>query len=412
MSGIFPLPEDPIVEEIRAIAARLEFEKRYRELDRSPAFPWKEFRAMGDAGLLGLSMHPAFGGRGLTLPRVGAALFHLAYLGGTTFSKIALQPEFSSVLADHGSSTLLDAWFRPLVRGQRLIANQVTEPTAGSDAAAIQLSAVRDGDHYLLTGTKSEVAFGLDAHAAIVYAKVPSEGGRGAISAFLVPQDLPGVRRVPGEGDLGERWQRRGSVEYDRVEVPEDHRIGEEGHAFRYVLHELTRERALLAAIYLGVARASFDETVRFVGDRKAFGRPISAQEGVAFPLVEDAARLEAAWQLVLRALGSLEHEEPTATAAAALAKWMAAEVALQAIDHAIQFHGGRGYSQSLVHEQRWRDVRSGKIAHGTTEIMRLVAARHLWPTRTDQSSHASTPGASSAARASVDADPSRPSQL
>ena len=148
---------------------------------------------------------------------------------------------------------------------------------------------------------------------------------------------------------------------------------------FRYVLSELTRERALLAAIYLGVGWASWEDTVRYVGERRAFGRPLSDQEAVAFPLVEDAARLEAAWMYVEK---TLEHLESGAVAdgEAAMSKWMATDTALSAIDHAIQFHGGRGYSQSLPHEQRWRDVRSGRIAHGPAEIMHVVAARQIWP--------------------------------
>lgn len=334
---------------------------------------------MGAAHLLGLRTPARLGGRELPLPRVGALLYRLAYAGGTAFAKLSLQPEFSSVLAEHGSPELIDRWFRPMMRGESLVGNQLTEPTAGSDVAAIQMRAVRDGSDYVLRGTKSEVAFAVDADAAIVYAKLPAAAPRTGITAFLVPQDLPGIARQTGAGDMGERWQRRGSVTYTDVRIPVSQRIGEEASGFEYVRSELTRERALLAAIYLGVGRASWDETVRYVGEREAFGRPLASQEAVSFPLVEDGADLEAAWLYVQEALRSLE-AGANADAEAALAKWMAGETALRAIDHAIQFHGGRGYSQALPHEQRWRDVRSGGIAHGPAEIMHLVAARHLWP--------------------------------
>ena len=171
---------------------------------------------------------------------------------------------------------------------------------------------------------------------------------------------------------------------YSEVRVPASHRIGSEGAGFDYVRAELTRERALLATIYLGVARASWDETVRFVGERVAFGKPLSSQEGVSFPLVEDGAFLTAAWLYTERTLQRLE-DGSASDGEAALAKWMATETALRTIDHAIQFHGGRGYSQSLPLEQRWRDVRSGRIAHGPSEIMHLVAARELWPRRSGE---------------------------
>ncbi len=371
-------PDDPLVPAVRAFATDHRLPDRARELDRHPEFPRAEFRAMGEAGWLGLRTPAALGGRGLALPRVGVVLFHLARASGTVFAKLSLQPEFSSVLATHGAPELVDAWFLPLVRGQRLVGNHLTEPDAGSDAAAIAMRAERRGDAYVLTGTKSEAAFAADADAAIVYARLErSEPGHG-ITAFLVPQDLPGITRTVGAPDLGEHWQRRGTVAYDAVPVPLGNRIGEEGEGFRYVRAELTQERALLAAIYLGVGWAAWEETVRYVGARRAFGRALSAQEAVGFPLVEDAASLEAAWLYVERTLLHLQ-QGLVADGEAAMSKWMATETALRAIDHAIQFHGGRGYSGALPHEQRWRDVRSGRIAHGPAEIMHMVAARSLW---------------------------------
>jgi alkylation response protein AidB-like acyl-CoA dehydrogenase len=375
------LPSDPIAEEIREFAVRRSIGSRAAEIDRSPEYPRDEFRALGEAGLLGLRTPIPLGGRGLPLPRAGIGLFHLAYRGGTMYAKLSLQPEFGSVLADQGSPALVERWFRPMTRGDLLVGNHLTEPGAGSDVGSLTATARREGDSYVLSGVKSEAAFAAEAEAAIVYAKVPSTDPRQGITAFLVPQALPGVVRSVGPGDLGEHWQRRGTVEYQGVRVPVDHRLGEEGTGFDHVRPELTRERALLAAIYLGVARASWEETVAYVGERSAFGTPLSSQEAVAFPLVEDQAALESTWLLVADVLRRLDAGE-SVDAAAAYAKWLAVEVALRAIDHAIQFHGGRGYSRGLPHEQRWRDVRSGRIAHGPSEVMLRVAARELWSPR------------------------------
>ena len=352
---------------------------RSAELDARPEFPRAEFRALAEAGLLGLRLPRAVGGQGLTMIEAGRVLHRLAYLSGTTFAKLSLQPEFCSVLADHGSDALRATEFAALLRGERLIANHITEPSAGSDAGALGATADRVHAGYVLSGTKTEAAFACDADAAIVYAKVPSPGGKAGITAFLVPQDLPGIRREV-IGDLGERWMRRGTVTYERVPVAEGQRIGEEGRAFEYLKDELVRERALLAMIYLGVARASFEAVVRYVGDRSAFGRPLSDQQGVAFPLVGDGARLRAAELFAQETLRSLDAGGADATGNSALSKWLAVETALTAIDHAIQFHGGRGYSKALPHEQRWRDVRSGSIAHGPSEIMLRVATHQLWP--------------------------------
>ncbi len=371
----FPGEDAPIVAEVDAAVDRLELGRRSAELDRAPVFPWKEWRALGDAGLLGLRTPVRLGGRGLALAATALALHRFGYRAGTTFAKLSLQPEFSSVLGEHGAPELIDRYFRPMLRGETLVANHVTEPSAGSDARGLVCRASRRGDRYVLSGTKSQAAFAADAHAAIVYARTDGAAG---MTAFLVPQDLPGIRRSI-TSDLGERWMRRGTVVYDQVEIPQGHRIGEEGCAFEYLRDELTRERALLASIYLGVARASWEETVVHVGTRRAFGRPLAEQEAVAFPLVESWARLDAAWLFTASVLARLEAGEPS-DAPAALAKWMATDVALATIDRAIQFHGGRGYSQELPHEQRWRDVRSGSIAHGPSEIMHLVAQRQLWP--------------------------------
>jgi len=375
----WPLPTAPIAEEVARFAAAHQLDRRSREVDERPEFPRREFRAMGEAGLLGLATSKERGGRGLSLTEAAVGLYHLAYRGGTAFAKISLQPEFSSVLADHGDRALVERWFRPLLRGETLVGNQITEAGAGSDASALATVAERVGDDYVLSGEKTEVAHALDAEAALVYARSPGSTRHRGISAFLVPQDLPGVRRVPGSGDLGERWQRRGSVVYDRVQIPLSHRIGAEGEGFTYVRSELVRERGLLAAVYLGVARASWEETVRYVGERATFGRPLSDDQAVAFPLVDDGAAMVATWQYTLHALEQLD-TGVAGEGTVSMAKAMAAEVALRTIDHAIQFHGGRGYSRALSHEQRWRDVRSGSIAHGASEVIRRSMARELWP--------------------------------
>jgi cyclohexanecarboxyl-CoA dehydrogenase len=364
---------------VRAAVRSLDLARASAELDRAPRFPREQFRALGRLGLLGLRTPEAFGGRGLSMVAAGAGLFELAYGAGTTFAKLSLQPDFCGILAERGSPELVDRYFRPLAQGERLVGYHVTEPHAGSDAGAIALEARREGDEYVLTGTKSQAAFATDADAAIVFARTsPPERGKAGISAILVPQDLEGIERSAGN-DLGERWMRRGTVRYHGVRVPVAHRLGEEGRTFDDLKGEFHRERLLLAAVYLGVGRASFDATVAYAGRRTAFGRPIARHEAVGFPIVEDWARLDAAWLYIERALVGFDAGRDV-SAEAALSKWLATETALTAIDHAIQFHGGEGYSNALPHEQRWRDVRSGALAHGPSEIMHLVAARELWP--------------------------------
>jgi len=370
------LPDDSLREQVEQFVRAHHLAERARSLDSHPEFPWAEFRAMGQAGWLGLTLPGERGGRGLSLRRAGLALEEFGYRAGTSFAKLSLQPEFSSVIGAHGSADLRNRFALPLARGEILVGNQITEPLAGSDLSRLSTQVTRDGNRLLLSGSKSQVAFAGDAQAAVVYARgVEASSG---ISAYVVPQDLPGIERKVEE-DLGERWMRRGTVTYQSVEISPDSLVGESGRGFEYLKVELTHERALLGAIYLGVARASWEETVREVGERVVFDGPLSDQEAVAFPLVEDGTRLAAAWLFTDHVLGRLDRGE-RADDASAMSKWWATDVALTTLDHAIQFHGGRGYSKELPHEQRWRDVRSGMLAHGTSEVMHRVAARRRWP--------------------------------
>ncbi len=372
-----PVAEDPIREEVRALDRAVDLGRSYRWADRGDTFPWATFRALGRARLLGLTLPEAVGGRGLPMRRAARALFELAYRGGTTAAKLALQPEFSSLLARRGSPALVAAYFAPLLAGEMLVGNQITEPSAGSDVGAIGLTARRESDGYLLDGTKSQAAFAEEAAAAIVYVRVVGPGAPDGISALLVPQEAPGIDRAAGS-DYGERWMRRGRVGYRGVRVPLAHRLGAEGGAFADLKEELTHERALLGAVYLGVAWAGWEEAVRYAGERHTFGRPLADRQAVAFPLVEDLVRLRAAWAQLDLLLGRLDAGEP-AEAEAALSKWYCGEVALRAADHAMQVHGGAGYSEELPAAQRYRDLRSARVAHGTDEVLRHLAARRLW---------------------------------
>lgn len=376
-----PEADDPLLPDVDRFAADHRLDEVASAIDREARFPIDEFRALGRVGLIGLHVETALGGRGLPVVRAAAVLHHLARRGGTAFAKLSLQGEFSSVLAEHGSPALLERYFRPLLRGDLLVGNQVTEPGAGSDVAQLATTVTRDGDALVLHGTKSEAAFATRADAALVYARdAEADDPARSISVVVVPQNGPGIerRRV---GDLGERWMERGTVRYDGARVPLDHRIGEPGRALDYVKEELLRDRVLLGAIYLGVARASWDDTVIYAGERRAFGAPLAVRQGVAFPLVEDWARLDAAW-LYVRSIAARLDAGETPIGPSALAKWLAYDAAITALDHAVQFHGGRGYSNELPHERRWREVRSGGIAHGPSEVLLEVAARRLWRDR------------------------------
>lgn len=373
-----PVPPDPLREEVRRFDAHRGLWARARAVDASPRFPSEEFRALGEAGLIGLSVPAEFGGRGLPASRAARALFELALRGGTMYAKLSLQAEFTSVLARAGDERLRAEQYRPLLRGERLIGNQITEPSAGSDLAGLTTRARPVDGGFRLDGTKSQAAFAADAAEALVYARLDGDPDPRGLTAFLVPQDGPGRERS-AEPDLGERWMRRGTVTYRDVYVPADRLVGAPGRALDHLRSELAHERALLAAVYLGSAWGTWVEAVRHAGERTTFGRRLADHEAVAFPLVEDWARLTAAWQLLERTLARVDAGTAT-EAESALVKWFAAEVALAAADHAIQAVGGAAYSEARPFAQRWRDLRSARLAHGTDEVMHIVGARALWP--------------------------------
>jgi alkylation response protein AidB-like acyl-CoA dehydrogenase len=371
-----PVPPDTLDSEVAALDERMPLEPLSREVDLRPRFPRELFREMGRAGLLGLTLPERLGGRGLSPVRAARVLYRLAYHGGTLPAKLSLQPEFCSLLASLGTESQRREWLAPLLRGERLIGNQITEPGAGSDLRGLSSRAELIGDRARITGAKSQAAFSTGAEAAIVLLRTPEDPP--VLSAWLVPQELPGVTRTVTE-DHGERWMRRGSVVYNSVEVPLECRLGAPGAAMPALRAELVRERALLAAIYLGVARRSWEETVAYASGRHTFGSPLTERQAITFPLAEDWVRLEAAWRQVEAVTQHLEAGTAT-EAETAMLKWLAGETALTALEHAVQFHGGAGYSSELPHERRLRDVRSARLAHGTAEIAHVIAARALWP--------------------------------
>ena len=352
---------------------------RARELDITPAFPWNEFREIGGKGWLGPRVPVEFGGKGWGFRLEAALLEELAASGGSVFAKLVLQPEFCAVLR-RGSPELVDRWYRPMLRGEALVGNHVTEPGAGSDVRALVTTAERvtdgTGERFLLRGTKSEAAFVQDAGAAIVYARTKGGDPREGLTAFLVPQDARGIS-IETHADMGERWMRRGTVHYDGVSLPLSAQIGEEGKGLQYLVEELTEERVMLGVIYLALAGASLQEVSEHVQNRKVFGKRLADLEAVGFALVEDRTYLDATRLYVGAVLDDLERRKATA-GKASMAKWLANTVALRVLDHAIQFSGGAGYSSKLPHERRWRDVRSGGLAHGSSETLKMTAVREM----------------------------------
>jgi cyclohexanecarboxyl-CoA dehydrogenase len=263
-----------------------------------------------------------------------------------------------------------------MANGTEVMGIALTEPAVGSDAANLTTRAVREGDTYILTGEKTSVTFAGDMDNCIVFAKTdPAAGARG-VSAYVVRSAWDGVSRTVLPS-IGSKSLARGTLSMDHVRVPRDHLIGEEGQGFRIIMSGFDYARAIIALMCLGTAAQSLDETMQYVKEREAFGRPIAKFEGVQFPIAEAHTMIEAARLLSYRCLW-LKDEDLPHTKEAAMCKWWAPKLAVEVIHQCLLLHGHYGYVDDMPFDQRMRDVIGLEIGDGTAQIQKIVVAREL----------------------------------
>jgi alkylation response protein AidB-like acyl-CoA dehydrogenase len=276
-----------------------------------------------------------------------------------------------------GTPAQQERFLKPMARGALLGAFCLTEPQAGSDAAAIKTRAERDGNHYVLNGVKQFITSGKNGDVAIVFAVTdPAQGKRG-ISAFIVPTDTPGYRVAAVEKKLGQKASDTCQIVFDDLRLTPDLLLGEEGQGYKIALANLEGGRIGIAAQAVGMARAAFEAALAYAQERQSFGRPIIEHQAVAFRLADMATRIHGAELMVLEAAALRDAGRPCLKEAA-MAKLTASEMAEQVCSDAIQIHGGYGYLSDFPVERIYRDVRVCQIYEGTSDIQRLVIAREL----------------------------------
>jgi cyclohexanecarboxyl-CoA dehydrogenase len=367
--------QDALSRTLRSFAHK-ELAPRSAAWDRGGDFPWDIWRRMGELGLLGLRTPAAHGGQEADYLTFGIAMEEIARGDfGCTYG-IQLAGLAGEILGRNAGEELKQRWLPPTARGETVIALALTEPGAGSDAANLACRAERDDNGYLLTGEKSGISLGMAAQAAIVFARTARREAARGVSAFLVPLDLPGVARSPLR-DLGTRVIGRAVLSFDHVRVPASHRIGEEGSGFYQVMQGFDYNRVGIALACLGVAQVSLEETMAYVKERHAFGRPLAGFEGVSFPIAEAATHVEACRWLCYRALWLADHGRPY-TKESAMTKWWGPRLAVETIHQCLLLHGHYGYTDELPFERRMRDVIGLEIGDGTAEVMKLIVARQL----------------------------------
>jgi len=357
-----------------------EYRPAIREMDKNEVFPREQIRGLAALGCCGMCVPEEWGGAGMDVLSYALMLEEVARVCAATAVTLSVTNSVVAMpLYRHGHDAQRAKYLKRLAAGEILGAFCLTEPGAGSDAAAIQARAVRDGDFYRLSGTKTWVSTGGDAGVLLVFAKTDAAAGARGASAFLVEPGFPGFRVARYEDKMGLRMSHTAEIALDDCRVPAENRLGEEGAGLKIALEALDSGRVGIAAQALGIAQGAFEEAVRYAKQRRAFGSPISDFQGIQWMLADMQTEIEAARVLVYSA--AWKQQQYGAGAAgkpASRAKLYASEMVNRVVSKAVQVHGSQGYSRESHVERMYRDARVITIYEGTSEVQRMIIARDL----------------------------------
>ena len=361
----------------REFAAR-ELTPNARKWDEEHRFPKEAVAQLGQLGLMGVAVPEEWGGAGAD--NVGYALAMEEISRGCASTGVIMSVNnslYCDPVMKFGTDEQKERFLEPFATGEKLGCFGLTEPEAGSDAAAQKTVAVRDGDHYVITGSKNWITNGPQADAIVLFTITDREKGHKGITAFLVDMETPGLVRAPPDRKLGITASGSCSLFFEEMRVPVSQRLGNEGDGFKIAMSTLDGGRIGIAAQALGIARAAFEEAVAYSKERKTFDKPISNHQAIQFMLADMATELDAARLLVLRA-AALKDEGKRCSAESAMAKLYASEMSHRVTHKAIQIHGGYGYSKEFDAERHYRDSRITEIYEGTSEIQRIVISNSV----------------------------------
>ncbi|MET9111795.1 acyl-CoA dehydrogenase family protein [Streptomyces zhihengii] len=360
---------------VRDIVQR-EIAPRAAEEEEAGLFPREVFRLLSGSGLLALPYASEYGGGDQPYEVYLQVLEELAAARLTVGLGVSVHSLSCHALAGYGTKEQRAEHLPAMLGGGLLGAYCLSEPASGSDAASLRTKAVRDGDDWVLTGTKAWITHGPVADFLTVLARTGVEGARG-ITAFLVPGDAPGLSAAVPEKKMGMKGSPTAQLHFDGVRVPDSRRIGDEGQGFAIALSALDSGRLGIAACAIGVAQAALDQAVAYATDRTQFGRPIADFQGLRFMLADMATRIEAGRSLYLTA-ARLRDEGRPFSRQAAMAKLFCTDAAMGVTTDAVQVLGGYGYTQDFPVERYMREAKVLQIVEGTNQIQRMVIARHL----------------------------------
>lgn len=375
MKTIFDTEELNQIRELACKFAQDRVAPGYMAREKSGTFDMDLVREMGSLGLIAPELPEEFGGMGAEYLYSGAIIEEIGK-ADFTFGYVPLLASLNGhILATFAQKHIAREWLPKLTAGELMLAIALTEPKGGSDAANLGLKMERDGDHYILNGEKTSISANQLAKGVITFARTgrPEDKARG-VSAILVPLDLPGIT-TSKFSNMGQNSVGHGSIWFDNVRVPADHLLGDEGKGFAQVMQGFDFSRSLIGLQALGAARASLDETWAYIGERRAFDKPLGAFQGVTHQLADFDTKVEAARLMSYNALWLKDRGLPH-TAEAAMTKWWPPLLAYEAIHACLLIHGHAGYSDTLPFQQRLRDVLGLHIGDGTAHIMKNIIAR------------------------------------
>lgn len=373
--------QDEVTQQVAQVAkdfAHKHIKPHVMEWDETQHFPIDVMKEMGKLGLMGIFVPEEYGGSGFSYNEYVAAIVETAKVCGSIGLSLAAH---NSLCTGHilycANEEQKKKYLPKLATGEWIGAWGLTEPNTGSDAGNMQTTAVKEGDEWILNGTKCWITHGISAELAVVIARTGEPRTSGNSTAFLVERGTAGFKAGKKENKLGMRASETSEMIFDNCRIPDANRIGEVGDGFRQALKILDGGRISIAALSLGIAKGAFEAALQYSQERYQFDQPISSFQGISFKLADMATEIAAAELLIMKA-ADLKNRGEKVTEAGAMAKYYASEVAVRVSNDAVQIFGGYGYTKDFPVEKYYRDSKLCTIGEGTSEIQKIVIAREV----------------------------------
>jgi len=373
-----PTDSMKMVQEVARNFAEKEIRPFIMKYDESQEFPFEIMKKLGELGFLGVLFPESYEGAGFGYLEYITVIEEISKVDPSIGLSIAAH---NSLCSNHiytfGTEEQKRKYLPDLATGRKIGAWALTEPTSGSDAGGMLTTAVLQGDHYLLNGSKNFITHGSVGHITVVMAITDKSKGKKGISAFIVENSTPGFIVSKKENKLGMRCCDTSALAFDNCRIPKENLLSEEGTGLAQALAVLDGGRISIASLALGIAQGALDASLKYSKERKQFGKPISEFQAIQWKLADMATHIEAARLLTYRA-GYHKNQGKDVTKESAMAKYFASEIAVQATNEAVQIHGGYGFIKDFPVEKFYRDVKLVTIGEGTSEIQKMVIAREL----------------------------------